>query len=294
MAKLSSEDQAQYDSLHISFKDSVRAIGGIAQDYYALLREVNAEASFVSNGYRPEDFDRLIERSNSELLSIAFFGAFSSGKSFLISALCNGVTYGVQRENDRDREHYTSLIPASPRPTSSCPLAVEPLPESEKENRFWVFFADSTDWEEKTPVIPAVIQAYATALPNALMNRFPSADRTRSVIKARLGIASAPLKARLYDLPGIGSAFETHEQVVRQFVQQADCIVYVAWAVRTLGSDDLSLLRHVYEHHKRTGKPVFFVLTQIDKGMQADSESSGDVWEDVRESNNEFLRKYFV
>ncbi len=286
-------DNTTYELLSDSYKKIVFSVKEIANDFYSLLREVNAEGSIVEQGYSEEVFSKLLERANSELLSIAFFGAFSSGKSFLISALSNRVEYKVQQDQGQAREYFISRIPSSPRPTSSCPLAVEPLPTKEKEDKFWVFFEDQQVWEQKVPALPAIIQAYATDLPNASVNRVTPHDRNRRVLKARLGVSSTPFPARLYDLPGIGSTDATHEKIVREFIQQADCIVYIAAAQRSLSNDDLELLRHVYEHHKRTGKPVFFVLTQIDKAVDFDYVSGKPVWEDVRDANNEFLHKYF-
>jgi hypothetical protein len=53
------------------------------------------------------------------------------------------------------------------------------------------------------------------------------------------------------------------------------------------------LLRYVYEHHRATQKPVFFVLTQIDKHDDFDTASGQLVWEEVLKANNEFLSEYF-
>lgn len=283
-------EDISYDLLPDSYKSILFSVSAIAKDFYSILREVHEESIISNNGYGQAVFDRLLERANSELLSIAFFGAFSSGKSFLISALNNQVNFVT----DERGEYYTSLLPASSLPTTSCPVAVEPLPTKETEHKFWVYFEDQpTQGEQKSPVIPAIIQAYVTSLPNSLPNRISQKDQRRTVYKAKLGIASAALRARLYDLPGIGAIDKSHDKTVREFVQQADCLVYIAWAQRPLSNDDLELLRHVYEHHKRTGKPVFFVLTQIDRNDKYEPTSGKTAWEDVRDANNEFLKRFF-
>jgi hypothetical protein len=54
------------------------------------------------------------------------------------------------------------------------------------------------------------------------------------------------------------------------------------------------LLRDLYNHHKDTGKPVFFVLTQIDLAWDIDSSSGRIKWEDVLEANNSFLGNNFL
>src|SRR5262249_35706895 len=158
-----------------------------------------------------------------------------------------------------------------------------PLPSSQKEDTFHVVFEGANAWEQRTPAKLAIIQAYVTDLPNSKMQRFTNKDRTRTVLKAKLGLSSATMNARLYDLPGFGAIGFNYEGVIREFVQKADCIVYIAWAVRPLDERDLELLRDIYEHHKTTGKPVFFVLTQIDLSWDIDMASGKVKWEDVLE-----------
>ena len=102
------------------------------------------------------------------------------------------------------------------------------------------------------------------------------------------------MKARLYDLPGFGAIGANYEGIIRNFVQQADCITYVAGAIKSLDEKDLELLRDVYIHHKLTGKPVFFVLTQIDRAWDIDAGSGKIQWEEVRDANNEFLKQNFL
>ncbi|MDP1615636.1 MAG: dynamin family protein [Methylococcales bacterium] len=251
---------------------------------------MNDESLVTNNGYSQKIFQVLRERANSELLSIAFFGAFSSGKSFLISGLSNRIDF-YKKDG---REQFTSMLPASPRHTSSCPVAIEPLPLNYKDDVFHVSFEGSDEWEQKSPAKLAIIKTYVTDLPDAVANRLTNKDRTRIVVKAKIGIASAPLKARLYDLPGFGAIGVNYEKVIHNFVQQADCIVYVAWAIRPLEEKDLVLLRDIYNHHKTTGKPIFFVLTQIDLAWEIDSASGKVKWEDVLDANNEFLSTHFT
>jgi len=285
-----SNEKSSYDSLRESYENILRVTGATAQDFESLLREVHEETLVTKNGYTQKTFQILRERADSELLSLAFFGAFSSGKSFLIS----GINNKIEIFKHEGRDQFAPLLPASPRHTSSCPVAVEPLAPSHKDDNFFVAFDGSDEWEQKSPAKLAIIQAYVTDLPNAKAQRLTNKDRTRTVTKAKLGISSAPMKARLYDLPGFGAIGVNYEKVIRNFVQQADCIVYVAWAVRPLDEKDLELLRDIYNHHKTTGKPVFYVLTQIDLSWDIDSASGKIKWEDVLEANNEFLSEHFT
>jgi hypothetical protein len=285
-----SEARLSWESLIETYRTLVRRISATALDFYALLKEVNEEDIVAKNGYNQEIFSTLRDRGDSELLSIAFFGAFSSGKSFLIS----GLNKRIDVFEHQGRDQFAPLLPASPRHTSSCPVAIEPLPLGHKEDTFSVSFEGAEGWEVKKPPTLAIIQAYVTDLPNAKAQRLTNKDRTRTVLKARLRLSSPPLKARLYDLPGFGAIGFNYEGVIRSFVQGADCIAYVAWAVRPLDEKDLDLLRDIYLHHKATGKPVFFILTQIDLSWDIDSTSGKIKWEDVLEANNEFLSSTFT
>ncbi len=281
-----------WDSLSETYGAIVRKVAATAQDFYVLLKEVNEENIVANNGYQQSTFKALRDRGDSELLSIAFFGAFSSGKSFLIS----GLNQRIDVFEHQGRDQFAPLLPTSPRHTSSCPVAIEPLPPSHnhKEDTFHVSFEGSEEWELKQPATLAIIQAYVTDLPNAKAQRLTHKDRTRTVLKARLRLSSSSLKARLYDLPGFGAIGFNYESVIRSFVQSADCIAYVAWAVRPLDENDLDLLREIYLHHKATGKPVFFILTQIDLSWDIDSASNKVKWEDVLEANNDFLSSIFT
>lgn len=289
------QSQMSYDGLSEMYQQIINQTAAVAQDFETLLKEVKEDGQSERNGYTQRVFTVFRERANSELLSIAFFGAFSSGKSFLISGLDNRLDWFEYRGSATATvtDQYASLLPSSPRQTSNCPVAVEPLPKGEgNEDQFWVFFEDKQSWEERFPALEPIIQAYVTDLPNAQARRMPR-DRNRNVVKARLRIASACMNARLYDLPGIGSIGNNYDDVVREYVRQADCLVYVAWAIRPLEEKELALLRYVYDHHKATGKPVFFVLTQLDRNQDYDTSSGKVGWQDVLDANNEFLERYF-
>ncbi|RME58326.1 hypothetical protein D6779_06645 [Candidatus Parcubacteria bacterium] len=245
------------------------------------------------SAYNLDFLQSLRARAKSELLTIAFFGAFSAGKSFLISGLINRLDWFSHDYHGRTIDRYVPLIPGSPRSTSSCPLAVEPAADDKMtDDMFFVMFDDTGKWEKREPVHHVIIQSYVTELPNALASRKAS-DRQRNVVKARLIIQNSGIRARLYDLPGTGSVGNKYAEIVYSFVQQSDCMVFVASAEKTMGEEQLELLRYIYEHHKASHKPVFFVLTQIDKHDDFDTASGKLVWQDVLEANNEFLRDYF-
>lgn len=283
------QEQDVFASLSNSYERVMQSLEMIVKKFEELLKDVGEENLISRNSYGGKNFKLLRDRAKSELLSIAFFGAFSSGKSFLISGLNQRVDW-YEREG---RDQFAPMLPTSPLHTSNCPVAIEPV-ASGKADDFAVLFEGSDIWEQKTPATLAIIRAYVTDLPNAVTERLANKDRTRMVRTARVGVSSAIMKARLYDLPGFGAIGANYESVIQNFVQQADCITYVAAAIKTLDEKDLELLRDVYAHHKLTGKPVFFVLTQIDRAWDFDAGSGKIQWEVVRDANNEFLEQNFV
>ncbi|NER00128.1 MAG: hypothetical protein F6K30_26090 [Cyanothece sp. SIO2G6] len=193
------------------------------------------------------------------------------------------------------REQYAPLLPASSIHTSSCPVAVEPSRSGYSDDfTFEVLFEGADTWEWKSPATTAIVQAYVTDLPNVRSHRLSNEDRTRTVCAAKIGLKTAIMNARLYDLPGFGAIDADYGGVIRNFIQQTDCIVYVAAAMKPLDENDLELLRSIHTHHRLTRKPVFFVLTQIDRAWNYD-ESSGKIqWETVRDANNGFLEQKFL
>lgn len=277
-----------YSAIREQYDEILRRVTVVAEEFEALLSEVGAEDTAGKSSYNQRILHTLKERADSELLSIAFFGEFSAGKTFLISGLIGQMEYF--RHGGLDQ--YATLLPTSPRHTSNCPVAVEPLPAGKRENVFSVLFEDAETWEQKRPVHVAIIGAYASDLPGAAAQRV-NKDRTRKVLVAKLEIASSPLKARLYDLPGFSQVGVNFENTIQEFLVKADCIVYVASAEKPINEKELDMLRDIYNHHKITGKPVFFVLTKIDKNKEVDPASGHIQWEEVQQANNEFLETYF-
>lgn len=277
-----------YPAIREQYDEILKRVTAVSQEFQALLREVGEENTGSRNSYNQQVLYSLKERADSELLSIAFFGEFSAGKTFLISGLIGQIDYFRHRGMDQ----YATLLPTSPRHTSNCPVAVEPLPPNKRDNLFSVLFEDASTWEQKLPVHVAIIGAYASDLPGAVAQR-SNKDRTRKVLAGKLEMASSPLKARLYDLPGFSQVGENFDTVIQEYLIKADCIVYVASAEKPINDKELDMLRDIYNHHKITGKPVFFVLTKIDKNQEIDPNSGRIQWEEVQQANNEFLEAYF-
>lgn len=275
---------ASYQKLQDLFSNALEYLEQ-AENSFAPLRPADSVADEV----RLAERRKMKQRSESDLLTIAFFGAFSSGKSFLISGLCGRVQFIVTK----GYSCFIPLLPASPKHTSSCPLVVEPDTTGGGKDRFYVRFLGSEAWTEIVSPRQSTIRAYATDLSNAIADREPN-DRQRKTIAARLAIPSPLLQARLCDLPGYGAVDVDYNADIRAQVLSADCLVYVSAATKPLGNEDLEQLRFIYNHHKDTGKPAFFVLTCIDLYDELDFDSSEPKWKVVQEENNRFLTKHFL
>jgi hypothetical protein len=236
-------------------------------------------------------------RAASTLLTVAFLGEFSSGKSFLISGLQGHLKLEQVQGNGRALHKYTGLLPSSPRPTNSCPATVVPVEAlaSAKDNRnasvLRVRFSHSTEWEElSSEDSPLIAAAYATDLPEYVAGRRDS-HRQLEVAEVELLITDHLLPAKLYDLPGHNAPNKVHDGIVRELMQNADCFVYVSKATRVLSESDLELIRFLYNHHN--GKKVIWAVTAIDLAQDVGFDNRPN-WMASVAQNNEYLKKNFV
>jgi Dynamin family len=241
------------------------------------------------------DLGHLRTRASSSLLTLAFLGEFSSGKSFLVSGLQKHLHLERLRVKGNLVDKYVGLLPASPKPTSSCPARVIPIsaePDTPSAPSLRVKFTDAEAWEDKGVAdTPHKVAAYATELPELMLNRSP-ADRQRQVAEIEILVPDYVLPAQLYDLPGINSPSRVHDAIVTERMRDADCFVYVARATDTLSESALELIRFLYQHHKTSGKRVIWVVTAIDlaSDLGLDDEPK---WKSAAEQNTLYLRESF-
>ncbi|KIZ13674.1 dynamin family protein [Streptomyces natalensis] len=241
--------------------------------------------------------EALRARASSVLMNVALLGAFSSGKSFLLS----GLQGGLQLEIVGNARKYIGLLPSDTRPTSTCPATVEPVAQRQAvEGRdcsgrgfLRVRFSGSWSWEDIGPSpTPATVASYASSLRTNTHSGRLDGHRNREVDEIQLLVSSFTLQAKLYDLPGHGSTNKAHDAIVRARMQDADCFLYVATSTRTLDDSDLSLIRFLYDHHKQTGKKVIWVVTAIDKAADLGLDDK-PAWQATVEENERFLADNF-
>ncbi|MEO7841378.1 MAG: hypothetical protein ABIU06_18705 [Anaerolineales bacterium] len=288
-------EQKKYNFIVQSCTEIVSGVEQITSSYERLLLEDGINLVDTIKELEPSPFERSRSKIKSQLINVAVCGAFSSGKSFLISALIDRLQWYERQSSaedifeDQKTDGYITFLPTAPEQTNSCPLDVIPFPE-EDFSRFEVMFDDTKQWEDKSGVkakddeISRKMLAYATDIDQWRVAR-PSQDIPRNVIRARLFVGKMPIPAIIHDLPGIGGAGEIYLNSVHEALQGADCIVYVASAIKELTDVELGLLRFVEDVSEQNKTPVFFVLSQIDR--EAD-------WKRVQDKNNQFLREFFT
>jgi hypothetical protein len=244
---------------------------------------------------------RLRTRSASSLIKVAMLGAFSSGKSFLLSALQGGLELVTVPDRDGiPAEKFVGLLPSSPVPTTACPATVVPVePEdtahdASQRGFLRVQFTDSQDdeWEDvgNSPA-PSVVAAYAMQDADPLERLRQHWDR--EVAEIEILLSTYRLPAMLYDLPGAGSVNAIHDTIIRQAMSKADCFIYVVHASRSMSDDDLELIRFLYAHHKISKKPVIWLVTAIDSATHLDHRNVR-AWQANVDRNNTYLKDNFT
>lgn len=288
-------EQKKYDFVVQSCTDIISRVEQITDSYKGILLEDGINLVDTIRELDLSPFERSRSKIKSQLINIAVCGAFSSGKSFLISALIDRLEWYERQSSaedifeDQKTDGYITFLPTAPEQTNSCPLDVIPFPE-QNSSRFEVMFDDTKQWEDKSGIgskddeIARKMLAYATDIDQWRIAR-PSQDIPRNVIRARLYVGKMPIPAIIHDLPGIGGAGEIYLHAVHEALQGADCIVYVASAIKELTDVELGLLRFVEEVSEVNKTPVFFVLSQIDREPD---------WQRVLDKNNQFLKEYFL
>lgn len=242
---------------------------------------------------------RLRNRAASTLINVAALGKFSSGKSFLLSGIQRQLeAHRVKSKHDgRPSDKYVSLLPSATNPSTACPVSLVPVglgnkPDASCGGFLRVQFVDTGEWED---VGSSPRRSIVTAYVDQDADR---ADRLsqhveRTVAAAEILLADPPLLAKFYDLPGHSSPDPVHDQVIRTSMSDADCFLYVVQPNASLDDGDLELISVLYEHHRRTGKPVLWVLTAIDQARDLTADDQPR-WKSTLEHNNAYLRQNYT
>lgn len=245
------------------------------------------------------DIRALRARAASTLLTVAFVGKFSSGKSFLIGGLQEQLTYApVTNHDGMLSEQYVGLLHSASRASTHCPVTIVPVDddwEVDASDRgfYRVRFDGDDTWEGlgNSPV-PAVVAAYTTQDPQAVARGRATAHLDRVVAQVEILLADSVLPAKLYELPGTDSPYPIHDEIAANAWLDADCFVYVSQATHTLDRRELDLITRLYKHHLRSGKRIIWVLTGIDRAVSTNLDGEPE-WLDTIRDNNAYLAENF-
>lgn len=272
-------------------KDS---IGWIEDTYAGSSRSDSRETDL-------EDLEKLSRRAASVLLKVGVLGSFSSGKSTLVNALQGQLSChhlgGTRRRPDLQ---YVGLLPSSPEPTTAAPTTIRPVKSNEVEDEPMLrvrFLGDEANrWTEVGEATPSRIRAYVAQDTEAVLDRRRS-HIEKKIAEVEVEIPNAQIDVLLFDLPGVGSKYAKHDEIVRRCLQEADCFMYVSKATRSLGEEDLKQVRELYSHYQdKGGKPVLWVLSGIDLAdeviSQNETGSATRNWMSVVQTNNSYLLEH--
>lgn len=242
-----------------------------------------------------EELRRLRTRTASTLIKIAVLGAFSSGKSTLVSALSGKLE--VIQVNDLDgnpAEKVVGILPIAPAPASACPARVVPVSgdaqmDASGRGFLRVRFADSPDWEDIAANPDSKLVAAYTAR-SADQGKREEGHRGRDVAEAEILLSDSEIPAMLYDLPGYGAPEDPYEAVIEAAIHDADCFIYVTRANRSLAEEDLALLNSLYDSSR--GRRVIWVLTGVDEANQVDEDLIPNSRK-IKEQNDDYLAGWF-
>ena len=170
---------------------------------------------------------QLRQKLEQGMLTLAFCGHFSAGKSTLVNALCG-----------------TSLLPSSPIPTSANVVSIR---SGEPPRAIIQAFVDG---EERT------IEADPLRLEDYCKNgeEFRSVDIVYPI--PRLGAHTV-----LLDTPGIDSTDDAHRMATESALHLADAVFYVMDYNHVQSEINFEFAKGL----KDWGKPLYLIVNQIDK-----------------------------
>ncbi|SDR77712.1 Dynamin family protein [Paenibacillaceae bacterium GAS479] len=201
-------------------KESFLGLQGAARGLAGLLVEEKAEELAGRS-------QQLEEKLEAGLLTVAFCGHFSAGKSTLVNALCGA-----------------TLLPSSPIPTSANVVSIR-------------------SGEPAKAVIQAIVDGKETTLeadPLRLEDYCKNGEVFRSVdiTYPAAGLGGHTL---LLDTPGIDSTDDAHRMATESALHLADVVFYVMDYNHVQSEINFEFAKGL----KDWGKPLYLIVNQIDK-----------------------------
>ncbi|THF81198.1 dynamin family protein [Cohnella fermenti] len=196
--------------------------------YGNALRRMGETAGAAGDGIQEEKFGELADKLDRGLLTIAFCGHFSAGKSTLVNALMEA-----------------PLLPSSPIPTTANVVTVR-----DGEPGAHVLFRAKDGSVVETPNLP-VERLSDLAIDG---EGVASIDVTYPVPLLRGGLA-------LVDTPGVDSTDGAHRAATESALHLADVVFFVSDYNHVLSEVNFRFMRTLH----RWGKPTYLIVNMIDK-----------------------------
>ncbi|GEM_PF-7124962 len=257
----------------------------LALHYADLLRNYD-NIEIISDKNVPDErkfnyakIDELYNRVRSDMIKIAVCGAFSSGKSFLISGLLNHLQYAPKPSELNPAEiddDWVVLLPVAAEHTTNCTVKIFALPEGNETPYLKLRFKESDKWHRVTDENATIedvrieLLKYVTTIKEHRELR-DLMFRNYSTVEAHVYLNNMEFPAIIYDLPGLGGINtdgrqEEYDKIFKKRVNEADCIIYVTSAIRELTNRELDLLRELENSiHRNPLQHTFFIVSQIDR-----------------------------
>lgn len=222
-------------------------------------------SQFSAGSDRWEALREVVERLVNDEFNVVVAGEFSSGKSFLINVMLGAY------EVDSQKGKVRGLLPDRISPTTSA-ITVIKSGSSREAN---VIYEDGT--EKKVPLEevwqyiadPSHKQKYTGSVASILVK---DSDETESPrIKLVEVEHESPLLSygvRIIDTPGTGSVIREHAEVTKQFIPQADVILFLFPAQPPINEPTRLFLSECAFHVDR----MFFIQTMKDREYKHTSE----------------------
>ncbi|RUS46290.1 dynamin family protein [Cohnella sp. AR92] len=196
--------------------------------YGTALRRMAEQAGAAGDEIQRDKFGELADKLDRGLLTIAFCGHFSAGKSTLVNALMGA-----------------DLLPSSPIPTTANVVTVR-----DGEPAAHVLFRSKDGRTTETPNLP-VERLNDLAIDG---EGVASIDVTYPVPLLRGGLA-------LVDTPGVDSTDGAHRAATESALHLADVVFFVSDYNHVLSEVNFRFMRTLH----RWGKPTYLIVNMIDK-----------------------------
>ncbi|MBB6674752.1 dynamin family protein, partial [Cohnella nanjingensis] len=204
-----------------------------AKRYAEALRRMASQAAQAGDATQAGKFEELAEKLEAGVLTIAFCGHFSAGKSTLVNALCG-----------------ERLLPSSPIPTSANVVTIR-----NGKPGAHVVFRGADGSVKETPDLPV-----------EQLSAFAVDGEGVAAIDVSYPVPLLGDRMALVDTPGVDSTDGAHRAATESALHLADVVFYVTDYNHVLSEVNFRFLRTLHQW----GKPTYVIVNQVDKHRESE------------------------